>query len=217
MPSGGRRGSHRWAPSDPGVKCSAHRALVIRLGLRPLVAGPPIAGVRGCTYSPGPGPLLSSHAPTYSTVNGCAASADGERRVWNPSTPTGARPAVARAGHPPRVVGLRISGIRHPRPRPSIVGTRPRRAAASGRCRRCRGLGEGELRRGCQHPLSHLEPVGERFHAVCGSFCCGFGTVRSVPQRGWGGSPLRWWANCRVMIMVVAHSTMASWCWGRRS
>ncbi len=87
------------------------------------VAGPPIAGVRGCTYSPGPGPLLSSHAPTYSTVNGCAASADGERRVWNPSTPTGARPAVARAGHPPRVVGLRISGIRHPRPRPSIVGT----------------------------------------------------------------------------------------------
>ncbi len=34
--------------------------------------------------------------------------------------------------------------------------------------------------------------------------------LRSAPQRGRGGSPLRWWTNCRVMIMVVAHSSMAS-------
>ena len=65
----------------------------------------------------------------------------------------------------------------------------------------------------CRIPLillRALEPVGERFHAACGSFCCGCGLVRSAPQRGWGGSPVRWRTNCRVMIMVVAHSTMAS-------
>jgi hypothetical protein len=46
-------------------------------------------------------------------------------------------------------------------------------------------------------------------HAASESFWdCGF--VRSVPQRGAGGCPVRWRTSCRVMIMVVAHSTTAS-------
>ena len=47
-------------------------------------------------------------------------------------------------------------------------------------------------------------------HAASGSFCWDCGLVRSVPQRGSGGCPVRWRTSCRVMIMVVAHSSMAS-------
>jgi ferredoxin-NADP reductase len=47
-------------------------------------------------------------------------------------------------------------------------------------------------------------------HAASGSFCWDCGLVRSVPQRGSGGCPVRWRTSCRVMIMVVAQSSMAS-------